>query len=212
MNKKSRRHLPSHISSFEHRRLAVCEEAARIMHQQGIRSFQAAKAKAVERLGVGRRFPLPSNREVEKALQQRLRLFSAEFWSDRCRLLWRLAAELMETFSAYEPRVVGALLRGIVTEKTPLEIHLFSDCPEEISNSFLQHQIPYECFDKRVRYRKNRYAMIPAFRFACEDVSVELLAFTRHSIREAPLCPVEGQPMPRVSLPRAREIIASTWN
>lgn len=207
---KTRRRPSLHLNSFEHRRLAVCEEAARIMHQQGIRDFQTAKTKAVERLGVGRRFPLPSNREVERALQQRLRLFSAEFWSDRCRLLWRLATEIMETFSAYEPRVVGALLRGIVTEKTPVEIHLFSDSPEEISDSFMQHRIPYECFDKRVRYRRNRYAMIPAFRFACEDVSVELLAFARNSIREAPLCPVEGQPMLRVSLPRAREIMAST--
>lgn len=206
---KSRRRISSHPSSFEHRRLAVCEEAARIMQQQGIRDFQAAKAKAVERLGTGRRFPLPSNREVERALQQRLRLFSAEFWSDRCQLLWRLATEIMETFSAYEPRVVGALLRGIVTEKTPVEIHLFADFPEEISDSFLQHDIPYECFDKRVRYTRNRYTMIPAFRFACEDVSVEILAFARNSIREAPLCPVEGQPMLRVSLPRAREITTS---
>ena len=210
MNMKARRRASPYPSSFEHRRLAVCEEAARIMHQQGIRDFQTAKTKAVERLGVGRRFPLPSNREVEQALQQRLRLFSAEFWRNRCRLLWRLATETMETFSAYEPRVAGALLRGIVTEKTPVEIHLFSDSPEEISDNFVQHRIPYECFDKRVRYRRNRYAMIPAFRFACEDVNVELLAFNRNSIREAPLCPVEGQPMLRVSLPRAREIMAAT--
>lgn len=210
MNVKNRGRIPLHSSSFEHKRLAVCEEAARIMHQQGIRDFQAAKTKAVERLGVGRRFPLPSNREIEQALQQRLRLFSTEFWSARCRLLWRLATEIMETFSAYEPRVVGALLRGSVTDKTPVEIHLFSDSPEEISDSFDQNRIPYECFDKRVRYRKNRYTVVPAFRFACDDVSFELLAFARNNIREAPLCPVEGQPMPRISLQRAREILASS--
>ena len=191
-------------------RLAVCEEAARIMDQQGIRDFQVAKMKAVGRLGLGRRFPLPSNREVEQALKERLRLFNAEAWTHRCRLLWQLATETMEMFSSFNPRVVGALLRGIVTDKTPVELHLFADSPEEITDSFLQHAIPYESFDKRVRFRRKRYELIPAFRFAYGDVSVELLAFARKDIREAPLCPVEGQPMVRISLPRAREMMAST--
>ena len=207
---KNRRRMPVHTGSFELNRLLVCEEAARIMDQQGIRDFQVAKTKAVERLGLGRRFPLPSNREIEQALKQRLRLFNAEVWTSRCRLLWRLATETMEMFSAYNPRVVGALLRGIVTDKTPVELHLFADSPEEITESFLEYAIPYECFDKRVRFPRKRYALIPAFSFACEDVNVELLAFARKDIREAPLCPVDGQPMQRLSLPRAREIMAAT--
>ena len=205
---KNHGRIPSRTGSFELNRLAVCEEAARIMDQQGIRDFQVAKTKAVERLGLGRRFPLPSNREIEQALKQRLRLFNAEVWTNRCRLLWRLATETMEMFSSYNPRVVGPLLRGIVTDKTPVELHLFADSPEEITDSFLEYAIPYECFDKRVRFRRNRYALIPAFRFACEDVSVELLAFARKDIREAPICPVDGQPMRRLSLPRAREMLA----
>ena len=197
-------------ASFEHKRLAVCEEAARIMDEQGIRDFQSAKTKAVERLGVGRRFPLPSNWEIEQALKQRLRLFNGEGWIKRCRLLWRTATETMETFSRFEPRVVGALLRGIVTDRTPVELHLFADSPEEITGSLVDNAIPYEIFDKRVRYRRNGYVLIPAFRFARGDVSVESLAFSRKGIREAPLCPVEGRPMMRVALPRARELMADT--
>ena len=196
------------ISSILHKRLAVCEEAARIMDQQGIRDYQTAKTKAVIRLGVGRRFPLPSNREVEKVLRQRLLLFKTDQWAGRCRALWGLATATMETFSYFEPRLVGALLRGVVTEKTPVELHLFSDTPEEIVVSLAQHAIPFESFEKRVRFRRKRYAFIPAFRFAREDVDVEVLAFSRNGIREAPLCPVDGQPMKRIALRRAREILA----
>lgn len=197
-------------SSFEHKRLAVCEEAARIMDEQGIRDFQSAKTKAVERLGVGRRFPLPSNWEIEQALKQRLRLFDADGWVNRCRLLWRTATETMETLSRFEPRVVGALLRGIVTDRTPVELHLFADSPEEITESFAENAIPYETFDKRVRFRRNGHVLIPAFRFARDDVSVESLVFSCKAIREAPLCPVEGRPMMRVALSRARELMADS--
>lgn len=195
-----------HSASVEHKRLAVREEAARIMEQQGIRDFQMAKTKAVERLGIGRGFPLPTNQEIEETLRQRLHLFNGDSWLHRCRLMWRIATETMEMFSCYEPRLVGALLRGAVTNRTPVELHLFTDAPEAVAASFAEHDVPWESFDKRVRVRKNRFALIPAFRFAREDVSVELLAFHSKGIREAPLCPVDGKPMVRVSLPRAREM------
>lgn len=191
------------------KRITVCEEAARIMDEQGVRDFQMAKAKAVERLGLGRRFPLPSNREIEQALKQRLQLFSSDRWALRCRQMWMIAAETMERFSCFEPRVVGALLRGTVTDRTPVELHLFADTPEEISDCFVRFSMPFEVFEKRVRFNGKRFAMVPAFRFARGDVTVELLAFGPKGIREAPLCPVDGSTMQRLALPRVREILAS---
>ena len=176
------------------------------MDQQGIRDYQMAKTKAVRRLGLDSRVPLPSNREIDSALHQRLRLFDGERWSDRCRELWELATTTMELFSTFEPRVVGGLLRGVVTDKTPVELHLFADTPEDVAECCALNAIPYELFEKRVRFRHERYAQIPAFRFAREGIGVEALAFERKDIREAPLCPVAGRPMERVALRRAREI------
>ena len=203
-----RKPVTGHGSSHENKRIVICDEAARIMDEHGIRDFHWAKAKAVERLGVGRRFPLPSNREVERALQQRLRLFKADHWARRCRLLWQTAIEIMVTFESFEPRLAGALLRETVTDRTPVEIHLFADSPEEVTQRMFECTIPFEAFDKRVRTSRRVYALVPGFRFACTDVSIELLAFGGKDIREAPLCPVDGRPMSRVSLARAREILA----
>jgi hypothetical protein len=205
---KKRRIAPDHSGFHEQRRITICEEAARIMDQQGIRDYHMAKTKAVRRLGLGNRVPLPSNREIDSALHQRLRLFDGERWLDRCRLLWDLATTTMEMLASFEPRLVGGLLRGIVTEKTPVELHLFVDTPEDVANFCTWHSIPYESFDKRVRYRRARYALIPAFRFARDEAGIEMLVFSRKDIREAPLCPVAGEPMQRVALGRAREMQA----
>jgi hypothetical protein len=206
---KKQRDATQYFASSEHRRILISEEAARIMDQQGIRDFHMAKTKAARRLGLGNRVPLPTNREIEAALQQRLRLFDGDRWSARCRMLWCLATMTMEMFVRYEPRVVGALLRGSVTEKTPVELHLFADTPEDIADCFAKNSIPYESFEKRARFRRGRYTMIPAFRFAREGVGVEVLAFNTKDIREAPLCPVAGKPMQRIALERAREMLAS---
>jgi len=205
---KKRRNPPQNSAFYEHRRITICEEAARIMDEQGIRDYHMAKTKAVRRLGLGSRVPLPSNREIDSALHQRLRLFDGERWSDRCRMLWALATATMEVFVNFEPRVVGGLLRGIVTEKTPVELHLFADTPEDVAYCCTLNSIPYDSFEKRVRFSRDRFELIPAFRFAREGVGVELLAFNRKDIREAPLCPVAGQPMQRVALERAREMQA----
>lgn len=178
------------------------------MDQQGVRDYHLAKTKAARKLGFGSRVPLPSNREIDAALHQRLRLFDGEQWSHRCRLLWSIATTTMEVFACFEPRVVGGLLRGVVTDKTPVELHLFADTPEDVAVCCMENSIPYESFDKRVRFRRERYALIPAFRFARDGVGIEVLAFHRKDIREAPLCPVAGQPMERIALQRAREMQA----
>ena len=53
----------------DHQRLAIADEAARIIHDEGLADFRSAKYKALERLGLrpkGTR--LPSNEEIERAL------------------------------------------------------------------------------------------------------------------------------------------------
>jgi len=52
----------------EHLRLALAQEAARIMSEQGIDDYRLAKRKAAERLGATDIAVLPKNSEIEAAL------------------------------------------------------------------------------------------------------------------------------------------------
>ena len=62
----------------ENLRLALAQEAARVMAEHGIRDFLAAKRKAAERFGLVDSAVLPKNTEIEAALAQYQRLFAAE--------------------------------------------------------------------------------------------------------------------------------------
>ncbi len=190
-------------------RRVICEEAARIMAEQGVRDFQAAKEKAVERLGIcKRKTALPTNQEVEDALAGRLRLFSATALAERWQRLLRVAADVMLLLESFNPRLVGALLRGSVTERAPVELHVFADTPEEVVEQLVWHGFRPSAFDKRVRFPPKRYVQVPGFRFELETDPVEVLAFARKEIRQAPLCPVAGRPMTRARLSRVQELLA----
>lgn len=195
----------------EHKRRAVCEEAARIMAEESVRNYQIAKHKACVRLGYDhRRTPLPTNREIESAFATRLRLFRGDSLIRRLRCGRQRAAEIMRLFAPFQPRLVGALLRGNVTDDTPIELHIFADNPEEIVDHLHHNQIPCQTFDKRVRFSGNRYVQIPGFRFSVDHDMVELLTFNTKQLREAPICPVDGRPMKRASLSAVESLSLET--
>jgi len=195
-------------SYADYRRRKLCEEAARIMADQGLRDFHSAKEKACARLGIPwNQAWLPSNKEIEQALKLRLKLFHGEQVQLRATAMLELALELMELLDRFRPRLAGALVRGNLSQRTPVELHLFADEPESIAWYLNEQSIPYDCFDKRFRMRASHYAQIPGFRFFADDTPVELLAFHAKGERQAPLCPVAGRPMVRASAQRVRELL-----
>ena len=87
-------------------RLVLAQEAARIIVEQGIEDYRAAKIKAAERLGMSTRGSLPGNAEVEQAIGEHLALFGRESHLDLLRVLRRAA------LSAMAPQVCNYRLRS----------------------------------------------------------------------------------------------------
>ena len=114
-------------------RLAVAEEAARIMGEQGVDDFLQAKRKAAERLGVTDASILPRNTEIEAALVARKRLFSAERHEAELAVLRRSALEAMRLMADFHPRLVGPVLAGTASAHSEINLHLFSDSAEAVS-------------------------------------------------------------------------------
>ena len=66
-----------HAPGTDELRRQLAADAARIMAEEGVRDFHAAKRKAAARLGLPETKHLPGNDEVDSALQEYLRLFHA---------------------------------------------------------------------------------------------------------------------------------------
>ena len=181
-------------------RILLAQESARIMAEEGIRDFGQAKRKAAGRLGVTSRALLPGNVEIEQALLEYQRLFKSGEQHDRLRILRETAVEAMRFFARFRPRLVGPVLTGTAGPGSGVNLHLFADTPEEVVMFLLDHDIPFETTERRLKVGKGEYGFFPVYSFGAGEVGVELTVFERKAEREAPRSPVDGRPMHRAAL------------
>jgi hypothetical protein len=177
----------------------VAEEAARIMIEHGVRDFAAAKRKAAERLGLHMHGALPSNAMVEERLAVRQRIFEPDEHLDRLLLLRHTALTVMDRLAEFEPRLVGHVLAGTATLNAVIELHVFSDVPEDVTAALAGAGWDFRTVERKNRVSKGAGIRIPAVRFTAEDQEVLVEIYPEDGIRQAPLSPIDQRPMKRAA-------------
>lgn len=178
-------------------RTRIAQEAARMMHEQGIRDFLLAKRKAAHRLGIVDRNALPANQEIAAELAAQQRLFGGAAHHDNLRAMRELALRAMDLLQRFNPRLVGPVLGGTATRHSDISLHVFAATPEEVAFMLIEHGVRYSTGDRRVRSANGEHASYPTFVFEAGGVAIEAIVFPEQGVREAPLCPVSGGSMPR---------------
>jgi len=187
------------------RTLAV--EAARLMAEHGIDDFGFAKRKAAERFGTFEGAVLPSNAEVEAALQEYQRLFEADSHGETLYVLRQTAVTAMELLADFTPRLVGPVLTGTATRNTEVQLHLFAERAEAVTIRLLDTAIPHELVERRVKVRADEWVLTPAVRLTVDDIPVDALVFGRDGQRQAPLSPTDGRPLRRANIDEVRALL-----
>lgn len=189
-------------------RQRIVAEAARIMVEEGVRDYQIAKRKAIQRLNLPWDKNLPGNDEIEAALTDYLRLFHGARLETDLRRLRRLALDAMQFLERFDPRLVGAVLGGAVVTDTPIQLHITADTPETVRLWLQEHGIPFEQSERYMRFGGERQENVPQFRFTADGVTVELYVFALEDARAAPFSPVDGRPMKRASRRDVEHLLA----
>jgi len=184
----------------DHRRLTVAEEAARIMQEQGLKDFRAAKEKAVDRLGLAEDGALPSNGEVAEALAGRNRIFRGDAHDLLLRDLRQAAVSVMTELAEFQLRLVGGVLNGTATENSVIELHAVSDTAEEVGAALEALGLAPRFTERRLRLRRDETERFPALRFERGGFEFDVTVFPERSRGHAPLSPVDGRPMRRAAL------------
>lgn len=182
-------------------RSVVAQEAARIMADEGVRDYLAAKRKAAGRVGIDPAGQgIPTNLEIEDALHAHQRLFGGERHAAALMSLRAAAREAMSLFGDFDARLTGPVLRGTAGPGSPVDLHLFADASEEVALFLMQRGIPFENSERRLKHGDGRVRDYPVFRFVAGDVRIEATVFTTVELRQSPLGPVDGKPMQRANL------------
>lgn len=167
------------------------------MDEQGLTDFRGAKTKALERLGLGRDAPLPTNEEIEAAVAERNRIFHGDSHDERVAGLRRAAREMMLALDVFHPRLVGDVLSGNVTRHSGVDLHLFSDTAEAVGDSLDARGIPHRLVQRRHRLRRESVESFPGYRFAEGDCEFSSTVFPLRMRGHPPLSAVDGRPMQR---------------
>jgi hypothetical protein len=175
----------------------LAEEAARLIHDHGIRDYGLAKRKAAARFGVRTAGALPSNSEIESRVLERQRIFEPDEHTERAIALRRIAADLMQLLDEFQPRVAGPVLSGAITVSTNIELHLFTDAPEEVIFTLEAERFSVRNCQRRYRFNGQDAVIVPGFRFSAYGARVDALTFPEKGIRQAPMSPIDGRPMRR---------------
>ncbi len=200
------KHQPARAENL---RRAIAQEAARIMAEHGIRDFYVAKRKAAERYGVFEGGMLPKNTEIEEALAGYQRLFGGESHAQTLQSQRHAAVSAMQWLAEFQPRLVGPVLTGTATAHVDVQLHLFADRAETVTLMMMDHGVPHEIGERRVKMNAERVIACPSIRFEMDGQAIEALVFPRDGIRQAPVSPVDGKPMRRADAAEIEALLES---
>ncbi len=183
----------------------LAQECAKIMAEEGVKDYKLAKRKAGDRLGALSRTSMPSNAEIEQALLDYQRLFQTEEL-EYLRDLRTVAIEVMGFLDQFQPRLVGPVLKGIISPAPEIHLHVFADTLEEVMLFLMEYGIRFDNSERRLKVGGDRYEYYPVLSFTVDDILFDLTVFTDSGVREAPKSPVDGKPMRRADVTAVREL------
>ncbi len=188
----------------------LAQETARIIVDQGVRDYRIAKIKAAERLGLSTRGALPGNTEIEQAVCEHLLLFCGDTHAQLLAHLRRAALAAMCLLAQYSPRLVGPALAGTADENSVINLHVFADSPESVAMFLESENIASRLYERRLKMRRGRDVRPNAFAgYAFEHAgeTIEATVFPVDGIRQAPISPIDGNPMRRLDEKGVRALL-----
>ena len=189
-------------SSTDMQRQQICDLAARIIHEEGIRDFQKAKLRACDALHFKSNSYLPTNEEIQHALENRISLFeSIEVKQTPFKLTQlQIAGDMLAILNDYQARLTGHLLLGFRLKHSPIEIHCFCNTAELVCDELNWRGISAHLVEKRYRYQNTDYVNVPLVICQFDNQDIEISIFKEKELHRSPICPNNGKPFQRVSL------------
>jgi hypothetical protein len=146
----------------------LAHQAAKLMAEDGITDHAFAKRKAARQLGAADTQHLPSNQEVDDALQSYRALYQQDSHPGVLRQLREEALQTMRLLAEFHPYLTGSVLSGMAGEHSDINLMLFSDDTKAVLLFLLKSKIDFEDGAWRVRVGGHEEA-VPSYTLTGES-------------------------------------------
>lgn len=161
----------------------IAQSAARLIAEDGMQDYAAAKRKAARQIGVPDSHSLPSNAEVETALRAYQELYQKDEQPARLKCLRQEALTAMQLLERFNPHLTGSVLSGTATRHSDINLQLFTDNVKEVELFLLNSGMPYETGEKRFRVN-DEMLPVPTFTLQGETAEIRLAVFGTDDLRK----------------------------
>lgn len=185
-------------------RRAIAGAAARLMAEEGISDYGAAKRKAARSLGASESEALPTNDEVETELRAWQSLYQEDEQRERVHDLRCTALEVMQLLAEFHPYLTGGALDGTAGRYSAVEIDLFADSSKDVEIALLSHGIAYDTLDNR------RIGVDAQLRLEWNDFPVLISIYPPVAERQQLKSPHSGRGRQRVRADAVAELLRET--
>lgn len=193
----------------QQQRLQTAELAARYMRQSGL-SLPRARDKAARQLGIGLHPgnpALPSDTQIQQALQAQLRLFSPPQHQASLQAKRQGALEAMDFLRHFSPRLAGPVLDGTAQGHDPVILHLHPESAEDVPLFLEDQQLPARQGSVQVLLADGP-ALVPCWHLVVDDTDFQLWVLPPRALRQPPRQSAsQPQPIERASAAGLRALL-----
>src|SRR5258708_3398677 len=192
-------------------RQQIAFEAARLMYERVESEYFTAKRKAAKRLCKRSAKPedLPSNAEIRELVQAFARLHEGEKRTRNLREMRVHALRLMRQLRRFRPRLIGSVMTGHIRHGSDIDLHLFSDSIEAISN--ILESEGYQFDVERKEIMKHNEARVFTHVHVHERFNFELTVYPEDKAHYVFKSSITGKAIERASIKELEELIRAEY-
>lgn len=191
------------------RRSNIAYLAARLMAEDGIEDYALAKRKAARQAGIPDTRELPTNEEIDLALDAYHRIYHLEEHRDRLRMLREAALRAMRELAPFNPYLTGSVLHGNAGKYANVNLQLFTESAKAVELYLIDRNILYRTSQRRL-FCGAKPLMAPVYTLDDEGVEIELTVLSPRELRSTVRASAEGRNIERAKAAAVEQLLAQT--
>ena len=176
----------------------IAHLAARLMAEDGIEDYAAAKRKAARQAGIPDTRQLPTNEEIDVALRTHQALYGGDAHIERLRELRSRALEVMRGLKRFNPYLTGSVLTGTAGKYADINLQLYTDDGKDVELFLIDHDIAYRAGERRL-WCGAAARKLPAFSVDDDGLEIEIVVLELDDLRQPVRTTPEGKPLERAN-------------
>ena len=153
-------------------KISVANLAAQLIMEEGIKDYLFAKKKAAKSLGLNENVSLPTNSQIDKAIDDFNKIFNPNIDIEFLQQFKTQALEVMNIFKNFKPHLMNQLSQGIIPKFPEIKINLFADNLKDVEYVLLNSELSYDFKEVKMNAKGGKHSVKSIPTIYLENLSI----------------------------------------